>query len=204
MKKELIIGITCAVLGSASTVGFDFLKSKYLKTNDPLSKGVTELTHISKELILEQKALNSRILLMTNRTDIPQDIKVEFGDIVNRVNNIVQTSVHFESRSRDVTGIALSMKSRNRNSSYNSNADLILSYGQAVTVCGNENTLGIENESGRDAVIFLNDIKTYASVGEEYNFMSPLGPSMVSYLGKNAEQYEFRIVCGTQVKKHNK
>ncbi|TMP71284.1 hypothetical protein CWB76_06890 [Pseudoalteromonas sp. S1609] len=201
MKKELIIGVTCAVLGSASTVGFDILKSKYFKTNEPLSKGVTELSHISKELILEQKALNNRIALMTNRSDIPQNIKVGFGDIINRVNNIVQTSVHFEAKSRDVTGIALSMKSRNANSSYNSNADLILSYGQAVTVCGNENTLGVETESGRNAVIYLNDTKRYASVGEEYTFMSPMGPSLVSYLGKNSEQYEFRIVCGTQVKK---
>ena len=201
MKKELIIGVACAVLGSASTVGFDILKSKYFKTDDPLSKGITELSHISKELILEQKSLNDRIGIMANRSDVPQDIKVEFGDVMNRVHNIVQTSIRFETRSRDVTGIALSMKSRNINSSYNSNADLILSYGQAVTVCGNENTLGVERESGRNAVLYLNDIRRYASVGEEYTFMSPMGPSLVSYLGKNSEQYEFRIVCGTQVKK---
>ena len=201
MKKEVTIAVIAAVLGSASTVGFDILKLKYLKTEDPLSKGVTELTHISKELILEQKALNNRIALISNREDIPKGLKVEFGDIISRVNNIVQTSVHFEAKSRDVTGIALSVKSRNEHARFNSNADLILSYGQAVTVCGNENTLGIETESGRDAVIYLNDHKTYASVGEEYKFMSPMGPSMVSYLGKNSEQYEFRIVCGTQVKK---
>jgi hypothetical protein len=201
MKKEVTIAVIAAVLGSASTVGFDILKLKYLKTEDPLSKGVTELTHISKELILEQKALNNRIALISNREDIPKGLKVEFGDIISRVNNIVQTSVHFEAKSRDVTGIALSVKSRNEHARFNSNADLILSYGQAVTVCGNENTLGIETESGRDAVIYLNDHKTYASVGEEYKFMSPMGPSMVSYLGKNSEHYEFRIVCGTQVKK---
>ncbi len=201
MKKEVTIAVIAAVLGSATTVGFDILKSKYLKTEDPLSKGITELTHISKELILEQKALNNRIALISSRDDIPAELKVEFGDIIDRVNNIVQTSVHFEAKSRDVTGIALSVKSRNEHARFNANADLILSYGQAVTICGNENTLGIETESGRDAVIYLNGGKKYASVGEEYKFMSPMGPSMVSYLGKNSEQYEFRIVCGTQVNK---
>lgn len=37
MKKEVTIAVIAAVLGSATTVGFDILKSKYLKTEDPLS-----------------------------------------------------------------------------------------------------------------------------------------------------------------------
>ncbi|QMV16820.1 hypothetical protein [Vibrio spartinae] len=200
MKKELFIGVVCAVLGSSATFGFDVLKSKYLKTDDPLSQGIVELTHISKELILEQKSLNERIASISSKSDVPSNIKVELGDIVSRVNNIVQTSAYFETKSRDIVGMAIATKSHNMNASFNSNADLILSYGQAVTLCGNENTLGIENESGRNAVIYLNNTKRYASVGAEYTFMSPMGPSLVSYLGKSADQYMFRLVCGTEVK----
>lgn len=201
MKKELTIGVICAVLGSASTVGFDIVKSKYIKSDDPLSQGVTELTHISKELILEQKSLNSRIASLVQNPDIPRSLHVEFEDIISRVNNIVKTSVEFESRTRDVTGLALALRSRNTKFSYNSNADLILSYGQAVTICGNENTLGVERESGSNTIIYLNNGKQYASIGQEYIFQSPMGTSLVSYLGKHAEQYQFRIVCGTEVKK---
>lgn len=201
MKKELTIGVVCAVLGSASTVGFDILKSRYVQSDDPLSKGVTELTHISKELILEQKSLNSRIASLVQNPDIPSSLHVEFEDVISRVNNIVKTSVEFESRTRDVTGHALALKSRNVNLNYNSNADLILSSGQAVTICGNENTLGVERESDRDTIIYLNNNKQYASIGQEYIFQSPRGTSLVSYLGKHAEQYQFRIVCGTEVKK---
>ncbi|MGY3862585.1 hypothetical protein ACW5WN_13420 [Aeromonas lacus] len=201
MKKELIIAIVCAVLGSASTVGFDILKSKYIPSDDPLSQGVTELTHISKELILEQKSLNSRIASIVKNPDIPSSLLVEFEDVVNRVNNIVKTSLEVESQTRDVTGLALALKSRNVNVSYNPNADLILSYGQAVTVCGNENTLGIEKEVGSDTAIYINNNKRYPSIGQEFIFESPMGTSLVSYLGKYAEQYQFRIVCGTTVKK---
>uniref|UniRef100_UPI001EE731B3 hypothetical protein n=1 Tax=Aeromonas lacus TaxID=558884 RepID=UPI001EE731B3 len=100
-----------------------------------------------------------------------------------------------------VTGLALALKSRNVNVSYNPNADLILSYGQAVTVCGNENTLGIEKEVGSDTAIYINNNKRYPSIGQEFIFESPMGTSLVSYLGKYAEQYQFRIVCGTTVKK---
>lgn len=201
MKKELTIGIVCAVLGSASTVGFDILKSRYIQSEAPLSQGVTELTHISKELILEQKSLNSRIASLVQNSDIPSSLHVEFEDVISRVNNIVKTSAAFESRTRDVAGLALALRSRNVNLSYNSNADLILSSGQAVTICGNENTLGVERESGRDAIIYFNNSKQYASIGQEYIFQSPRGTSLVSYLGKHAEQYQFRIVCGTEVKK---
>lgn len=201
MKKELIIAFLSAFIGGGVTLGFDALKQKYLKQDDPLSQGVSELSHISKELILEQKALNSRIGILTEKANMSPELKVEIGDIISRVNNIIQTSVVFESKSRDISGLALSIKSRNVTASYNANADAVLAYGQAVTICGNENTLGVERESGRDAVIYLNGDKKYASVGEEYKFLSPVGPSMVSYLGKNSEMYEFRIVCGTTLGK---
>lgn len=201
MKKELIIASLSAIIGSAGTVGFDVLKQKYLKQDDPLAQGVTELSYISKELILEQKALNSQIELLAEKTSPSPELKVEIGNIINRVNNIIQTSVVFETKSRDVSGLALAAKNKNTTSSYNANADAVLAYGQAITVCGNENTLGIEKESGRDAVIYLNGDRKYASVGEEYRFISPVGPSMVSYLGKNSEMYEFRIVCGTKIEK---
>ncbi len=201
MKKELVIASLSAIVGSAGTVGFDTLKQKYLKQDDPLAQGVTELSHISKELILEQKALNSQIELLAEKASQSPELKVEIGDIINRVNNIVQTSVVFETKSRDVSSLAIAAKSKNVTSSYNANADAVIAYGQAVTVCGNENTLGVEKESGRDAVIYLNGDRKYASVGEEYRFISPVGPSMVSYLGKNSEMYEFRIVCGTTIEK---
>lgn len=199
MKKELIIALASAIFGGAATFGFDVIKSKYLKSDDPLAQGVTELTHISKELILEQKSLNNYLSKLAAGAAIPSEIKVEVDEIVSRVNNIIQTTIKFESKSRNVVGIADSVKSRNENAYFNANADIVLAYGRAVTVCGNENTLGVERESGRDAVIYLNGSKRYASVGDEYKFVSPAGPSMVSYLGKNVEQYEFRVVCGTEL-----
>ena len=57
MKKDIIIAVISASLGVASTLGVDYIKANFMKSEDPLAKGVTELTHISKELILEQKVL---------------------------------------------------------------------------------------------------------------------------------------------------
>lgn len=202
MKKELIIGVVCAVAGSGATLGFDILKSKLFKQDDPLSQGVTELSHISKELILEQKSLNDRIGELASKAAVSPEIKVEINDIINRVNNIVQTTVKFESKSRDVSGIANSVKSRNDLSYYNSNADIVLPKGRAITICGNENTLGVMSDFTENKIkIKINDATRIADVGTEYIFKTPTGSGFLSYLGKNSNQYEFRLICDAQLKK---
>jgi hypothetical protein len=188
-----------AFFGCLGTVGANYVTMKMDKSSEVLNSGITELSHINKELILEQKALTERIGLLAEKAANSPEIQVDIGDIINRVNNIVQSTTVFESNSRDLVGLARSVRATNNKALYNPSADTVLAYGQAVTVCGNENTLGVESEFGRAAVIYLNGRKYNASVGEEYKFLSPAGPSMVSYLGKNAELYEFRVVCGSEL-----
>ncbi|MBE8715827.1 hypothetical protein [Cellvibrio polysaccharolyticus] len=199
MKKELIIVLFGAVLGGASTFGFDVLKSKYMKLDDPLSDGVRELTSISKELVLEQSALNGYLNDLVTNVNVPQEIKVEINQIENRVNNFLQVAAAFEERSRTVVGITKSFEEINKNRVYNADADLVLANGQAVTLCGNENTLAVD-ASGKFS-IRLNGSAHYPSVGSEFHFSSPSGRSMISYLGKTYERYKFRVVCVAEIKK---
>jgi len=199
MRNEIIAACCGAVVGSGATFGGDVIKSLFLEPDDPLSAGIVELSHISKELMLEQQALNERIASLAENTAVPPEVRVEIGDIVNRVENIVQTTVKVESQSRDVAGLARSSASNNEGASYSANADLILGVGQGVTVCGNETTLGIESVNNRGSVIYLDGARKNAPVGAEFKFNSPAGPSMLSYLGKNGELLEFRIVCGTEM-----
>ncbi|WP_261887489.1 hypothetical protein [Vibrio aerogenes] len=202
MKRELIAAIVGGVLTSASTFGFDIIKSKYLKLDDPLSKSVIELTHISKELTLEQKSLNEKVNSVVDKSQIPDQIKVEIGDIVTRVNNIVQTTALFESKSRDVVNMASEIKNRTENLNYNENADLVLPLNKAVSICGNVNTLAvITNSLHSKTYINLNSTTYNLTVGREYKFTSPVGKSFLSYLGKTGELYKFRLVCNTHDKK---
>lgn len=198
MKKELIIGFVCAIFGGSVAFGFDVLKEKYLKEGNPLAEGLVELSHANKELALEHKSLSKSIEALAKKTDKYPELKIELGNIVNRVTNIVSTSVNIESKTSDVASIAATIKGRNFSSKYNPNADVVIPLGKAVTVCGNENTLGVVRESGSFRV-YLNNKWHPAKAGLSLNFDSPAGPSMVSYLGKSAEQhYEFRIVCGAK------
>lgn len=203
MKKEIFIGAAGAIIGAAATFGFDLVKAKFFTLEDPLNNAVIELSLAGKELILEQKNLIASIDELSKKATQYPEISIELHEISNRVTNIVQTAISIETQSRDIRGIANTIKSTNHSAAYNPNADLILEAGQAVTVCGNENTLGVESisNSGKSATIYFNDLRTSASIGEEYRFDSPLGASMISYLGQNQNYFEFRIVCGTAIKK---
>jgi hypothetical protein len=194
MDIQIKTAVISAILGATATFGFDYIKSNYLKQDDPLSNGIIELTHVGKELMLEQKSLIQSVNNLSKKSSNHPDIQVEIAEIINRVNNIVQTTVEFEEKSQDVVGLASSIKSSNSQALYNSNADLVIRMGQAVSVCGNENTLGIQQDTG---YIILNNQSQNGSVAAEYRFNSPAaGPSLISFLGKNEQYYEFRVVCG--------
>jgi len=201
VKSEIIAACCGAVVGSGATFGGDVIKNMFFEPDDPLGEGIVELSHISKELMLEQKALTERIGQLAENTSIPPEVRVEIGDIVNRVENIVQTTVKVESQTRNVAGLAKASRSANESASFNANADLVLVKGQAVTVCGNENTLGVESYSGSNATLILNGSRVRAAVGAEYKFATPTGPALVSFLGHSSDSARFRIVCGTELAK---
>lgn len=202
MKKEIFIGAAGAFIGAAATFGFDLLKDHFFTREDPLNNAVVELSIAGKELLLEQKNLIASIEKLAKKTADNPEINIQLQEISNRVSNIVQTTINIESKSRDVRGIANTIKRDNNSATYNPNADLVLQMGRAVTVCGNENTLGVESvsSSGKSVGINLNGLTKFADVGSEYKFKSPAGDSLISYLGQNNNYFEFRIVCSTTVK----
>ncbi|MDD5273214.1 MAG: hypothetical protein PHU14_10890 [Methylovulum sp.] len=193
MKKEILLAVISAALGAGATFGFDILKSKYLKEDDPLSNNIVELTHVGKELILEQKSLIQNINSLSQKSANHPDIQVELTEIINRVNNIIQTTIQFEAKSQDVVNLASSVKNANSRALYNANADLVIKVGQAVSVCGNENTIGVDG-----TWIRLNNENNLETIGMELRFNSPTaGPSLITFLGQHDQFYEFRVVCGT-------
>lgn len=188
-KKEIAIALVSAIFAAGATLGADYVKANYLKLDDPLSDGVVELSKMSKELVLQRTSLVESVSNLSKKSPSQADIQIEINEIVNRVNNIVQTTVEFEAKSKDVAGLAVSMKSANSRANYNANADVAIKPGQAVSVCGNENTLGVDDKFG---YIILNNNNQNGTVGAEYRFNSPTaGPSVVSFLGKNDQ------LCGT-------
>ena len=199
MRKELIIATVSAILGGGVAIGVEYLKARLFPPDNQLSQNVAELSVVGKELVLEQKALSVSLRNLAAKTQGNPLIDVEITNITNRISNIVSTVAAYESKAREVSSLAIAAERQVPASKFNASADVALRQEQGVTVCGEQNTLAVLDRSGL-MHYSLNGTIGPLTPGQELPFVSSTGKSMVGYLGKSGDLYEFRLVCGNSLK----
>ena len=199
MRKEILVAIAGALAGAAATFGFELLKDRYVDSREPLGNAVADLTGLANELKAQTNVLAQ--LSQPAAASVGDTVTVNTTNIVQQAIEVAQTANQFTASAQAVIGLARSTANQNKTAIFNSAADVTLAFDEGVTVCGNENTLGVsEGSSGQPLVSMKGRVKQNIKTGHEFVFRSPQGPSLVGYLGKVGERYAFRITCNTSSK----
>ena len=123
--------------------------------------------------------------------------------ITLQLNSIFQNSTSLIQESNVLVQASKSIIEKASTHVSNPIADLFLVKGKATSLCGRENTFGIQDEyfSKNTIRATLKNKNSYMHIGEEWTFDINNGKKgLVSYLGRTDNIHEFRVVCDCEKK----
>ena len=196
---NLFVAIIAAVAGSTATWGFEYVSDLFSK--DPLTPIVENISKLNSNMQKDNENISQLIEKLGNVSANDTQIQNLSTEITLQLNSIFQNSTTLMQEGNILVQASKSISEKAASHASNPVADLFLVKGKATSLCGRENTFGIQNEyfSNNRIYVTLKNKTGYMNVGEEWKFDISNGKKgLVSYLGRTNNVHEFRLVCGCE------